>query len=93
MSPAAGVERDGDGLRAAIAALLPLADSDESGADPAAVAMMICVAALRREESRGAHARADFPDTAQAPARRSLTLAEALGSARELAPNLKVRTA
>jgi len=93
LSPAAGVERDADGLRAAIAALLPLADSDDSGADPAAVAMMICVAALQREETRGAHARADFPGRAQKPARRSLTLAEALGSARERACNPKVRMA
>ncbi|MGA2493795.1 MAG: L-aspartate oxidase [Roseiarcus sp.] len=93
LSAAAGVERDAEGLRAGIKALLPLADSDESGADPAAVAMMICVAALRRDESRGAHARADFPMKARTPARRSLTLAEALRSARELASNLKVRTA
>jgi L-aspartate oxidase len=93
LSAAAGVERDAEGLRAGINALLPLADSDESGADPAAAAMMICVAALRREESRGAHARADFPAKAQTPARRSLTLAEALRSARELAFTPNVRTA
>jgi L-aspartate oxidase len=93
LSAAAGVERDAEGLRAAITALLSLADSDESGADPAAVAMMICVAALRREESRGAHARVDFPDKAQKPARRSLTLAEALRSARELASTPEVQTA
>ena len=93
LSAAAGVERDAEGLGVGINALLPLADSDEFGADPAAIAMMICVAALRREESRGAHARADFPGKAQKPARRSVTLAEALRSARELAANLKVRTA
>jgi L-aspartate oxidase len=93
LSAAAGVERDADGLSAGINALLPLADSDEPGADPAAVAMMICVAAWRREETRGAHARADFPGKAQQPARRSLTLDEALGAARELAANPKVRMA
>ena len=93
LSAAAGVERDAEGLRAGIDALLPLAASAEPGADPAAVALMICVAALRREESRGAHARVDFPDKAQLPARPSLTLAEALRAARELASNLKRRTA
>jgi len=93
LSAAAGVERDAEGLRSGIDALLPLAASDESGADPAAVALMICVAALRREESRGAHARVDFPGKAQQPARPSLTLAEALRAARELASNLKRRTA
>ena len=93
LSAAAGVERDADSLRAGINALLPLAAGDEAGADPAAVALMICVAALQREETRGAHARADFPDKARTPARRSLTLAEALRSARELATNLKIRTA
>jgi L-aspartate oxidase len=93
LSAAAGVERDAEGLRAGIDALLPLAASDEPGADPAAVALMICVAALRREESRGAHARVDFPDKAQQPARPSLTLAEALRSAHELASNFKRRTA
>jgi L-aspartate oxidase len=93
LSAAAGVERDAEGLRIGINALLPLVDSDEAGADPAAAAMMICVAALRREETRGAHARADFPVKAQTPARRSLTLAEALRSARELAFTPNVRTA
>jgi L-aspartate oxidase len=93
LSAAAGVERDAEGLRAGIRALLPLADGDESGADPAAVAMMICVAALRREESRGAHARVDFPGKAQAPARQTLTLAEALCSARELAFTANFRKA
>jgi L-aspartate oxidase len=93
LSLAAGVERDAPGLRAGIDALLPLADSDESGADPAAVALMICVAALQREESRGAHARADFPGAAQAPARRSLTLDQALRAARECTAKPKVRMA
>jgi L-aspartate oxidase len=93
LSAAAGVERDAQGLGAGIDALLPLVDSAEAGADPAAVAMMICVAALLRQESRGAHARADFPGQASTPTRRPLTLAEALGAARERAANAKFRMA
>ncbi len=93
LSAAAGVERDAEGLRAGIDALLPLAERDEAAADPAATALMICLAALRREETRGAHARADFPGRSRAPARRFLTLAEALASARELASTPQARTA
>jgi aspartate oxidase len=40
-------------------ALLPLAYSDGSGTDPAIIALMITVAVLRPEESRGAHFRID----------------------------------
>jgi L-aspartate oxidase len=46
----AGLERDADGLR-------PLLD------DPHPLARLVAASALFREESRGAHARADFPDT------------------------------
>ncbi|RWJ31929.1 L-aspartate oxidase [Mesorhizobium sp.] len=60
VSRALGVVRDGQSLRRAIATLLPTATGHEASADPALVALMIAVAALRREESRGAHYRSDF---------------------------------
>lgn len=60
------VLRDAAGLREAIAALRPLAESD-----PALVGLMIAQAALAREESRGAHYRTDFPQSS-ATARRSM---------------------
>jgi L-aspartate oxidase len=46
----AGLERDAEGLR-------PLLD------DPHPLARLVAASALFREESRGAHARADFPST------------------------------
>ena len=86
LSSAAGVLRDGDGLSAAAADLLPLALADREASDPACVGLMIAIAALRRQESRGAHARTDFP-THAVPARRSvLHLGEAIAAARELTP-------
>jgi L-aspartate oxidase len=50
-------------------------------ADPAAVALMIAVAALRREHSLGAHYRTDFPSAPAAPERSRLTLDDALAAA------------
>jgi L-aspartate oxidase len=72
MSAGLGVLRDRDGLRAAIAALQPIAFGNGPEADPAAVGLVIAVAALGREESRGAHWRSDFPRRSAALARRSL---------------------
>ncbi len=93
LSHAAGVLRDGEGLRDAAAAFYPLAaealeGADGGAGDPALVGLMIVVAALRREESRGAHARTDFPAPAPEPRRTVLRLDEALSAARELAPEM-----
>ncbi|MBB6414032.1 L-aspartate oxidase [Mesorhizobium sangaii] len=85
LSRALGIVRDGDGLKATAGALLPLAEAKDAASDPAAVGLMITVAALSREESRGAHYRVDFPHRAAVARRFELTLADALAAARELA--------
>jgi L-aspartate oxidase len=88
LSRAAGVLRDAEVLRAAARALYPFAVSQQAASDPAIVGLMIVMSALRRRESRGAHARTDFPAYAT-PARRStLRLDEALEAARDLVPDL-----
>jgi L-aspartate oxidase len=66
MSAHLGVMRDGKGLKTAIDRLAPLADRS----DMALAGFMIATAALVREESRGSHNRADFPNTSAALARR-----------------------
>jgi L-aspartate oxidase len=83
LSRAAGVLRDADGLRAAARALYPLAVSQQAASDPAIVGLMIVMSALRRRESRGAHARTDFPERADAARRLNLRLDDALAAARE----------
>ena len=80
-----GLLRDGDGLRAAIRALAPLAAGGGGAADPATLGLMLAVAALRREESRGAHARTDFFSRRTDFCRRmTLLLAEATAAAAQL---------
>lgn len=85
LSRALGIVRDGEGLKATACALLPFAEGKDAASDPAAVGLMIAIAALSREESRGAHYRADFPHRAAVARRFELTLVDALASARELA--------
>lgn len=60
VSAALGIVRDGETLRDGVATLLPIAAHDSAASDPAMVALMIALAALRREESRGSHYRSDF---------------------------------
>ena len=89
-----GVLRDRAGLTAAIAALGPLALGDGRGADPAAVGLLIAVAALRRQESRGSHCRTDFPGRAPSGARRAtFRLAEAEAVARDIIAVPRTRSA
>jgi L-aspartate oxidase len=84
LSRAAGVVRDRGRLVEGLHAVLPLACSDLPATDPAIVALMIMIAALRREESRGAHFRTDFPRSNAAARRATLGLDEALRTVREL---------
>ncbi len=70
ISEALGVVRDRAGLERAVGHLQPAAFKGGDAADPALVALMIATAALAREESRGGHWRADFPQTSPVWARR-----------------------
>ena len=79
--------RDRDRLEDAASLLLPNAVDESPASDPAIVGLMIAIAALGRQESRGAHYRTDFPQAAQVARRSTLCLDEALTLARELAPH------
>ncbi|GLS33488.1 L-aspartate oxidase [Mesorhizobium albiziae] len=76
-SEALGIIRDGEALREAAAALLQIAAVNQAASDPALVALMIAIAALRRKESRGSHYRSDFPrrNAAARPSRLTLGMA------------------
>ncbi|MET2829583.1 L-aspartate oxidase [Mesorhizobium shangrilense] len=84
LSRALGVLRTGEDLGSAIASLLPIAQGHTAASDPAIVGLMIAIAALQREESRGAHFRTDFPQKATNAQRSRLRLDEALDTARAL---------
>lgn len=75
-----GVLRDQDGLDAAIAALLPMALSDDPAANSALVALSIAVFARQRQELRGAHARTDFPETLPQASRQTMTLSQIIAA-------------
>jgi L-aspartate oxidase len=83
LSRALGVTRDGEGLEEAARVLLPLLQRRDAASGPAAVGLMIVIAALLRRESRGAHFRTDFPHHATVARRSHLTLDAAIAAARE----------
>lgn len=70
-----GPVRERQGLSEALALIDELASQRNSPQmrNMLIAAKLVAAAALRREESRGAHIRADFPDTDPAQARRSFT--------------------
>ena len=81
LSRYAGVLRDAAGLDAAADMLEPLADSQTGAADPALLGLMMVTAMQRRTESRGGHARTDFPRAIQAEKLRlTLTWDQARGA-------------
>jgi L-aspartate oxidase len=87
LSRAAGVLRDGETLRRAAGELYPIATSNGVASDAALVGLMIVVAALRREESRGAHYREDFRHRdASSSWRREIDIATTFEVARDLVP-------
>jgi len=70
MTQHVGMVRDAVGLSKAIDILSPLAGTS----DAALVALMVATAALKRKESRGAHARSDFPNPLPIAQRSTMTL-------------------
>lgn len=80
-----GVLRDRQAIEGVIRSLYPLAKGNSAASEPALTGLMIAVAALRREESRGGHYRTDFPDPLPAATRSTITLSDALGAAEAIA--------
>jgi L-aspartate oxidase len=88
-----GVLRDGEGLRTALSQLLPLLDPAQPEAQPAVVALIMAVFAMSRTETRGAHARTDFPQRMKRAHRQKMTLADAVEAARLLTSEPALRSA
>jgi L-aspartate oxidase len=85
VSSALGIVRDGETLREAARTLLPITAARDACSDPALVALMITIAALRREESRGSHCRSDFTQRNAHVNSLPLTLGDAFEAAAALA--------
>jgi L-aspartate oxidase len=79
MSRDVALERNADGLRAALTVIGRLETMSHEPAllNMTAAAKLVTAAALVRNESRGGHWRSDFPQTAKTAARTFMTLAEA----------------
>jgi L-aspartate oxidase len=79
MSSHVALERDADGLRAALATIARLerAAGEPTLQNMIAAAKLVTAAALARTESRGGHWRSDYPATAPVAQRTFMTLADA----------------
>jgi L-aspartate oxidase len=79
MSRDVALERDADGLRAALAVIgrLETTSTEPALLNMTAAARLVTAAALARQESRGGHWRTDFPDTDATAERTFMTLADA----------------
>ncbi|MEL6584174.1 MAG: L-aspartate oxidase [Pseudomonadota bacterium] len=82
MSTHVGVERSESGLRHALDTIAALEREHAPGAraflNMTHTATLIAAAALQREESRGSHARLDFPEAREPAMRTVITLTDAL---------------
>jgi L-aspartate oxidase len=95
MTAHVGLERDGEGLRAALATIARLerATSEPTLQNMIAAAKLVTAAALARTESRGGHWRSDYPATDAVAQRTFITLAEAdrIANAQGEAPARRAR--
>lgn len=88
-----GVLRSAVGIHHAIEELFPAAEGNDIAADPAIVALIIAVSASLRTESRGAHARTDYPLKHAVAQRSRITLEQALQIARAASASNFARSA
>jgi L-aspartate oxidase len=84
VSQGLGVLRDRDAIGRTIKNLYPIAMGRGAASDPALVGLMMAISAYRREESRGGHCRADFPDSLPSAVPSTICLPDALTAAREI---------
>ncbi|NDR58880.1 L-aspartate oxidase [Aliiruegeria sabulilitoris] len=88
-----GVIREENGLREAIRTLLPIAEGNGPGSDPAIVALSVAVFAELRRESRGAHFRTDFPEPMPGQTCRRMRLDDVRAAAQALGAHPLLRSA